>query len=112
MDYLTDKEIQQFKEAVAYARANPIDVRPEDVEKIKIMIYKKVHPLHGFINLSWQPQEHTEYKLEGVKLLIKDILQVRHGDKWYDLPNQKSGRELEGIYQTVQVACLIEDDKQ
>ena len=32
---------------------------------------------------------------------VTKTLQVRHGVTWYDLPNQKEGREFEGIYRKV-----------
>lgn len=41
---------------------------------------------------------------------VEEVLQVRHGTNWYDLPNQKSGRDPEGIYQT-DIRLKITDNK-
>lgn len=37
---------------------------------------------------------------------IQTMLQLRHGVDWYDLPNQTSGRDPEGIYRTILKAVI------
>ena len=41
---------------------------------------------------------------------VTKMLQVRHGVAWYDLPNQKEGRELEGIYRKVYKIIILQKE--
>lgn len=41
--------------------------------------------------------------LEKTPVEVEFMLQMRHGTEWYNLPNQKSGNDREGIYQRVLV---------
>lgn len=51
--------------------------------------------INEFVQSLSKPKEYQ------VEVEMEDMLQTRHGDQWYDLPNQKEGREPDGIYQTV-----------
>lgn len=43
---------------------------------------------------------------------IEQMLQVRHGVDWYDLPNQKEGREIDGIYRKIPKLTTNSEGKQ
>lgn len=42
---------------------------------------------------------------------VTKMLQVRHGVAWYDLPNQKEGGELEGIYRKVYKITIPKEEE-
>ncbi len=86
-----EKEELWYDEAVAYARAHPIDITKDDFEKISEIMRSY------FCRLDIEPQDLTEYKLEGVRMEIK-----------WQLCEICQHEECSG---SKQVACLIEDDK-
>lgn len=45
--------------------------------------------------------EASQLKEYQVELEMEEMLQKKWGNEWHDLPNQKGGREPDGIYQTV-----------
>ena len=104
-----DRLEKEYNEAVAYARAHPVDVRGEDVEQIRKHIWS-VSDLDKVIEYcDWVPQDNTEYKLEGVRMEIKE--------EKFTMPKttirgQHEVIERGGQVVVKQVACLIEDDKQ
>ena len=99
-----------YEKACAYARAHPIDVHPNDQEKAKELISKSLFPVawypKSFID-NWIPNDLTEYKLEGVRMEIKE--------EKFTMPKttirgQHEVIERGGQVVVKQVACLIEDD--
>ncbi len=97
-----------YNEAVAYARAHPVDVKPEDVNKIKRKLWCFLPMEHDILLSDWKPTDLTEYKLDGVRMEIKtDNYPCPESSCKYEVDLEcycsKRGNK--------QVACLIEDDK-
>ncbi len=104
----------KYFEAVAYARAHPVPVHEKDVEKIKWQMFLSVGKIRNAETLwnaykSWQPQKHTDYKIE-VSMEIKETCKW-NGNR--DACGNETCWDLNECQYSPpkQVACLIEDDK-
>jgi hypothetical protein len=89
---IDDDGLERYQKALEQTKRDRVYFKPEDVTDLLSVI--------GLVN--GKSEQGKSYPVpDGYE--VKKMLQKRWGDKWHDLPDQESGRELEGIYQYVAI---------
>jgi hypothetical protein len=96
-------DVLAWEEACAYARDHPIDVEEKSARAIKFQLK------YGPDGTKRELQDLTEYKVEGVRMEIKQVIYCERQMKYVDPSSCSSVSSCMCGYK--QIACLMADDK-